>query len=1246
MNYGDSSNQNGYVPHSNPNMQIQHPPNSFGMTSNSNSLAYDNRISSHQPMHCPPAQQSVSQFNQPMHHNPRKCSTIVTPDQLRQQQMMPPPSIQRPQSIQVSGQHQHSPHTLQSPIGNVNSGFMSSSPQQQSANLMHSPQQQMSQFPQMQTSPNMNSNYQQTQQFSNQRSTAHPYVGLQDCSPPSAQQTRPSAYPLNSMQSTQYESNGPMYNHRTQSQMPSTNLQTHSMTTNSGVDGLTQNSSFPPQITNQQPPMQLNSSVNSNMKSDYSASMNDPTSYCNSNAVSSNDFYLRSAANYQNPTNQPHSWRKASLACNFRLNPITRKDSTSPKSCIENSQTHQQLQQPSPNVNGMTRSFGKENENEPPITRKLSYHPQNSSSSYNDRNTFSNKISGGGFNEKYRSQSLSAAEFLRRQGSIDGSRNGKGIVPSLRRYNSQLRTHRFSTAGLPFNSTASPYTPPPMLSPLRLGTGLYRSISRQERKISSLALKGMSGTEEAQPTTSTEDRTETSNKNELKMESTALAMNSTSPIALNGPKKSISTVDEPHTSVVPNERKHSGRGLISSTYPIDIEQARATLTGRKPFIRPPMDNRVNAPQRKNGLFLSGAVQGTDGSAFAAELEALRKESASSTASTNQETNPSRRMSIIRNSKLSNAMQNDDDLLRKLSQTSPPIVEDEPTRKLSSTSDTYYDFVGIDSDITPHINLGKPFQARVKKWSERKITKEERDAIPDRDDMVFDCRVIEHIPARAVAAYEALACSQAVPRPGRNKELALHILMENQGNMQASVMDLLRSDTLDWEQYPIIFNNLYVDVDNWTPEEVASFQDAIYKSEKDFHQVAAELGNRTVKQCVAFYYTWKKCCPDDYRKLRNLRRKRLLLEQQIDYTTFEAARQRTQSENPAESSDDDYSDGGIESDATSVASLSHFHRQNSPYEDTRGEKYPRLALQSPMNVRKISATVRFGSGEPVGLGTSGTNDDQIQHPMINAMNNISSSMSGASAYPWLHGGEFPSPASSATSVNNSYSQPPSVGSMAMDIFGNDSNSGSQNPPAKPKRPNGKKGAQPAADGFFHCHQCEKKFEKVKSLNAHQKSHAMKARAQAEAAAQLQHKQQQQSGFNQQQRNRLENSNSNEDRTLNESLLPLGFRTDLDAQLQQQNQQQAQQAAFLRLFGAHNAFSAASNSNVGTNDPTVSMAMSQLTVAQQLSAAAAFAQQPELTSVLAAMPTTQPSQTTAATLEQLHLQNLQHSATIMH
>ena len=42
-----------------------------------------------------------------------------------------------------------------------------------------------------------------------------------------------------------------------------------------------------------------------------------------------------------------------------------------------------------------------------------------------------------------------------------------------------------------------------------------------------------------------------------------------------------------------------------------------------------------------------------------------------------------------------------------------------------------------------------------------------------------------------------------------------------------------------------------------------------------------LSGKTVRECVSFYYTWKKVCPEDYRKYRGVRRKRQLLEMQPD-----------------------------------------------------------------------------------------------------------------------------------------------------------------------------------------------------------------------------------------------------------------------------------------------------------------------------------------------------------------------------
>lgn len=35
----------------------------------------------------------------------------------------------------------------------------------------------------------------------------------------------------------------------------------------------------------------------------------------------------------------------------------------------------------------------------------------------------------------------------------------------------------------------------------------------------------------------------------------------------------------------------------------------------------------------------------------------------------------------------------------------------------------------------------------------------------------------------------------------------------------------------------------------------------------------QVGSKSVKQCIQFYYMWKKVCPDEYRRLRLIRRRR-------------------------------------------------------------------------------------------------------------------------------------------------------------------------------------------------------------------------------------------------------------------------------------------------------------------------------------------------------------------------------------
>jgi len=41
----------------------------------------------------------------------------------------------------------------------------------------------------------------------------------------------------------------------------------------------------------------------------------------------------------------------------------------------------------------------------------------------------------------------------------------------------------------------------------------------------------------------------------------------------------------------------------------------------------------------------------------------------------------------------------------------------------------------------------------------------------------------------------------------------------------------------------------------------------------------QIGSKTVKQCIQFYYLWKKVCPEEYKRIRLMRRR-----QNADYGT--------------------------------------------------------------------------------------------------------------------------------------------------------------------------------------------------------------------------------------------------------------------------------------------------------------------------------------------------------------------------
>lgn len=56
-------------------------------------------------------------------------------------------------------------------------------------------------------------------------------------------------------------------------------------------------------------------------------------------------------------------------------------------------------------------------------------------------------------------------------------------------------------------------------------------------------------------------------------------------------------------------------------------------------------------------------------------------------------------------------------------------------------------------------------------------------------------------------------------------------------------------------------------DRWTSHEMDVFYQGLLKYNKDFCAISRDVGAKSAKQCVQFYYLWKRLCPDEYKRLR-------------------------------------------------------------------------------------------------------------------------------------------------------------------------------------------------------------------------------------------------------------------------------------------------------------------------------------------------------------------------------------------
>ncbi|XP_059966153.1 transcriptional-regulating factor 1 isoform X5 [Mesoplodon densirostris] len=158
------------------------------------------------------------------------------------------------------------------------------------------------------------------------------------------------------------------------------------------------------------------------------------------------------------------------------------------------------------------------------------------------------------------------------------------------------------------------------------------------------------------------------------------------------------------------------------------------------------------------------------------------------------------------------------------------------------------------DVEPRINIGLRFQAEIPELQDVSALAQDTHKAtlvwkpwPELENHDFQQRV-EHLLN--------LCCSSALPGGGTNSEFALHSLFEAKGDVMAALEMLLLRKPVRLKCHPLA-NYHYAGSDKWTSLERKLFNKALATYNKDFIFVQKMVKSKTVAQCVEYYYTWKK-----------------------------------------------------------------------------------------------------------------------------------------------------------------------------------------------------------------------------------------------------------------------------------------------------------------------------------------------------------------------------------------------------
>ncbi|XP_063367492.1 uncharacterized protein LOC134655917 isoform X2 [Cydia amplana] len=152
---------------------------------------------------------------------------------------------------------------------------------------------------------------------------------------------------------------------------------------------------------------------------------------------------------------------------------------------------------------------------------------------------------------------------------------------------------------------------------------------------------------------------------------------------------------------------------------------------------------------------------------------------------------------------------------------------------------------LEEPQQPMINIGQEHQADIPEMCSDRI-----DLHRASEQLLWDPGINDALDDNEVRMFMELAMCAAMPVGGHTREFALQVLGECGGDVRAATLRLMSRPAAPAQHES-----------RWAPDEVEAFLAGLRHYDKDFYRISQLIRTKDSKQCVQFYYFWKKVTKD-------------------------------------------------------------------------------------------------------------------------------------------------------------------------------------------------------------------------------------------------------------------------------------------------------------------------------------------------------------------------------------------------